>query len=186
MQVLNDVIIGVVASTATQNAAEATIKGLEVEGMIRPTEFVAISFGYAYTDAEYDEYITPAGVDLSGLPFLNTPEHMLNLGLTIEHELPGNIGDVNFSTMYSWQNDAFAGFVDAEQPGAIVDSYGLVNMRLEWNHILASRFNAAVFVNNVADEEYIVSNSPRYASLGRVISLYGEPRMWGISVGLDF
>ena len=186
VQVLNDVIIGVVASTATQNAAEATIKGLEVEGMIRPTEFVAISFGYAYTDAEYDEYITPAGVDLSGLPFLNTPEHMLNLGLTIEHELPGNIGDVNFSTMYSWQNDAFAGFVDAEQPGAIVDSYGLVNMRLEWNHILASRFNAAVFVNNVADEEYIVSNSPRYASLGRVISLYGEPRMWGISLGLDF
>lgn len=186
VQVLNDVIIGVVATTATQNAAEATIKGIEVEGTIRLVENIILSYGYAYTDAEYDEYITPAGVDLSGLPFLNTPEHMLNLGLTLEQELPGNLGGVSFLTMYSWQDNAFAGFVDAEQPGAVVDSYGLINMRLEWNRIFASRFSAAVFVNNVADEEYIVSNSPRYASLGRVISLYGEPRMWGISLGLDF
>ena len=186
VQVLNDIIIGVAATTATQNAAEATIKGIEVEGTIRLVENIILSYGYAYTDAEYEEYITPAGVDLSGLPFLNTPEHMLNLGLTIEQELPGNLGGVSFLTMYSWQDDAFAGFVDAEQPGATVDSYGLVNMRLEWNRIFASRFSAAIFVNNVADEEYILSNSPRYASLGRVISLYGEPRMWGISLGLDF
>lgn len=186
VQVLNDIIIGVAATTATENAAEATIKGIEVEGTIRLVENIILSYGYAYTDAEYDEYITPAGVDLSGLPFLNTPEHMLNLGLTLEQELPGNLGGASFLTMYSWQDDAFAGFVDAEQPGATVDSYGLVNMRLEWNRIFASRFSAAIFVNNVADEEYIVSNSPRYASLGRVISLYGQPRMWGISLGLDF
>ncbi len=186
VQVLNDVIIGVAATTATQNAAEATIKGIEVEGSIRPAENIMLTYGYAYTDAEYDEYITPAGVDLSGLPFLNTPEHMLNLGLTVSQELPGNLGEVSFLTSYSWQDEVFAGFVDAEQPGAIVDSYGLVNMRLEWDRIFASRVSAAVFVNNVADEEYIVSNSPRYASLGRVISLYGEPRMWGMSLGIDF
>ena len=187
VQVLNDVLIfGLVATTATQNAAEATIRGIEVEGTIRPVENIILSFGYAYTDAEYDEYITPAGADLSGLPFLNTPEHMINLGLTIEQELPGNLGEVGFLTMYSWQDDAFAGFVDAKEPGAIVDSYGLLNMRLEWSRILASRVSAAVFVNNVADKDYIVSNSPRYASLGRVISLYGEPRMWGVSLGIDF
>ena len=97
VQVLNDVLIfGVVATTATQNAAEATIRGIEVEGAIRPVENIILSFGYAYTDAEYDEYITPAGADLSGLPFLNTPEHMINLGLTIEQELPGNLGEVGF------------------------------------------------------------------------------------------
>ena len=70
---------------------------------------------------------------------------VLNLGLTIEQELPGNLGGVTFLTMYSWQDEAFAGFVDAEQPRAIVDSYGLLNMRLEWSRIFASRVSAAVF-----------------------------------------
>ena len=186
VQVLNDVIIGVAATTATQNAAEATIKGIEVEGAVRPVDSITLTYGYAYTDAEYDEYITPAGIDLSGLPFLNTPEHMLNLALTISQQLPGNFGDLSFLTLYSWQDDAFAGFVDRESPGAMLDSYSLLNMRLQWDRILASKVNAAVFVNNVTDEEYIVSNSPRYASLGRVISLFGEPRMWGVSLGLDF
>ena len=192
VQVLNDVLIGIAATTATQNAAEATVWGIEVEGTIRPVENIILSYGYAYTDAQYDEYITPPlteddpGEDLSGLPFLNTPEHMLNLSLTISQRLPGNFGEMSFLTMYSWQDDAFAGFVDAESPGAMLGSYGLLNMRLQWDRILASRVNGAVFVNNVTGKDYIVSNSPRYASLGRVISLYGEPRMWGVSLGIDF
>ena len=192
VQVLNDVIIGIAQTTATQNAAEATVRGIEVEGTIRPVENIILSYGYAYTDAQYDEYMTPPltaddpGEDLSGLPFLNTPEHMLNLGLTISQRLPGNFGEMSFLTMYSWQDDAFAGFVDAESPGAMLGSYGLLNMRLQWDRILASRVNGAVFVNNVTGKDYIVSNSPRYASLGRVISLYGEPRMWGVSLGIDF
>ena len=186
VQVLNDVIIGIAATTATQNAAEATIKGIEVEGTIRPVENIILSYGYAYTDAEYDEYITPAGADLSGLAFLNTPEHMLNLNLTLSRQLPGNYGEMSFLTMYSWQDDAFAGFVDMHSPGAMLGSYGLLNMRLQWDRIFASRVNGAVFVNNVTGKDYVVSNSPRYASLGRVISLYGEPRMWGVSLGIDF
>ena len=186
VQVLNEVVIFGIGTTATQNAAEATIWGLELEGFVRPHEKVTLSFGYAYTDAGYDDYLTPLGVDRSGLPFLNTPEHMLNLGLTLEHSLPGNRGDLAFLATYSWQDDAFAGFVDAGEPGAILDAYPLVNLRFEWNQVLGSRFSAAAFVNNLRDEEYIVSNSPRYESLLRVISLYGEPRMWGVSLGFEF
>lgn len=186
VQVLNDVTILGIGTTATQNAAEATVKGIEVEGTIRPAENFNLTYGYAYTDAEYDKYKTPAGVDLSGLAFLNTPEHMVNLALTVSRQLPGNFGEMSFLTMYSWQDDAFAGFVDMDSPGSMLGSYGLLNMRLQWDRILASRVNGAVFVNNVTGKDYIVSNSTRYASLGRVISLYGEPRMWGVSLGIDF
>ena len=186
VQVLNEVVISGVGTTATQNAAQATIWGIEFEGFIRPNESLTLSYGYAFTDAGYDDYLTPLGIDRSGLPFLNAPEHTLNLGLAFEHRLPDNRGELAILAMYSWQDRVFAGFVEDTEPGAILDAYGLVNLRLEWNQVLGSRFNAAAFVNNLRDEEYIVSNSPRYESLLRVISLYGEPRMWGVSLGIEF
>ncbi|MCY3624040.1 MAG: TonB-dependent receptor [Gammaproteobacteria bacterium] len=186
VQVLNNVVIGVAATTATQNAAEATIAGFEIEGEIRPLEHVGLTYGYAHTNADYVTYITPAGEDLSGLPFLYTPRRTYNLGVALDFVLPDDAGTLTVFAHHSWQDEMFAGFTTPDVPGVTIPAYGLTNMRVEWNGLFGSGADLALFVNNASDEEYRIANNPHYESLGFAITQYGEPKSWGASIRFDF
>ena len=185
-QVLNNVIIGVAATTATQNAAQATIRGLEVEGEILLGGRLGLTYAYSWTDAEYDEYVTPAGEDLGGLPFLYTPKHKYYLGVSLDLIPASRAGSLTFFANYAWQDDQFAGFTTLRVPGVDIPSYGLVNVRLEWTDALGTSVDIAVFGNNVTDREYRIANNAQYESLGYALTQYGEPKMWGVSLRLDF
>ena len=186
VQVLNNVVIGVAATTATQNAAEATIAGFEIEGEIRPLEHVGLTYGYAYTNADYVTYITPAGDDLSGLPFLYTPRRTYNLGVALDFVLPDDAGTLAVFAHHSWQDEMFAGFTTPDIPGVTIPAYGLTNIRVEWNGLFGSAADLALFVNNATDKEYRIANNPHYESLGFAITQYGEPKSWGASIRFDF
>lgn len=45
--------------TQVQNAAEATIKGFELEALLKVIDGLDISVGYGYVDAEYDKFMSP-------------------------------------------------------------------------------------------------------------------------------
>ena len=186
VQVLNNVLIGAAATTATQNAAEATIQGFEIEGEIRPFDHVTIIYGYAFTDAEYVEYITPAGEDLSGLPFLYTPKHMINLALVLDVELPSDLGALSLFGSFSWQEKMFAGFTEAESVGSSIPAYGIANLRLDWANIRGTNVGLSLFVNNLADKEYRIANNPNFDTVGFSLTQYGEPRIWGVSLRAEF
>src|SRR5690606_7380897 len=49
-------------STAVLNAAEATIRGGEIELIYAPTDRLEISGFYGYTDAEYDAFESPGAI----------------------------------------------------------------------------------------------------------------------------
>ncbi|MCY0536369.1 TonB-dependent receptor domain-containing protein, partial [Klebsiella pneumoniae] len=55
------------------NAAEATIKGFEVELQLQPVDFIDFGVNIAHVDAAYRRWIA-SGVDLSGSQFAGTPE----------------------------------------------------------------------------------------------------------------
>lgn len=187
VQVLNNVVIGIAATTATQNAAEATITGLEIEGGIRVADDVGVTYGYAYTNADYVTYITPAGEDLSGLPLLYTPTHMVNLGLSLDVVLPADAGTVTLFASHSWQDEMFAGFTTPDVPGVVIPSYGLANLRIDWAGVFGTQLELSAFATNVADEEYRIANNPQYESpLGYVVTQYGEPKAWGASLRFKF
>ena len=186
VQVLNNVTIGVVATTATQNAAAATVTGIEIEGEIRPLPHLSMTYGYAYTDAGYDEYVTPAGEDLGGLPFLYTPDHMYHLGLAWDTALPGAAGTLTLFAHYTWQDDMFAGFTNARVPGVTIPSYGITNVRLAWTGMFGTGIELAVFVNNATDREYRIANNAQYESLGYALTQYGEPELIGLSLRVNF
>ena len=186
VQVLNNVVIGVAATTATQNAAEATITGFEIEGEVRPVETLGLTYGYARTNAKYVTYITPAGEDLSGLAFLYTPERKYRLGLALMVVLPPDAGTMTVNASYSWQDEMFAGFTTRDVPGVTIPAYGLASVRVNWSEMFGSRTELSVFVNNVTDEEYRIANNPHYESLGYAITQYGEPKTWAVSLRFDF
>jgi iron complex outermembrane receptor protein len=181
VQVFVNVLIPPFTTRVVQNAAKATIRGFEIEGEVRPLESLALTYGYSYTDASYDRYITPTGEDRSGLPFLYTPEQQFNVGFDWDLPIDVGVGELALSGTYSWQGDVFAGFADPGAPFTTIESYGLANLRLEWNNI-TDRIDAAIFVNNLEDKEYRVANYQQYDGIGTVVSLYGPPRMWGITL----
>ena len=57
------------------NAAESTTNGLEVEADLLLGEYVRLSAGYSWLDAEFDRYLDGSGNDQSGNRVIRTPEH---------------------------------------------------------------------------------------------------------------
>src|SRR3546814_63490 len=68
-------IIG--TSRVTDNAADARIRGLEVETQFLPAEGLTTALSYAYTDAKYLDYVDGSGRDLSGNKFPGVSGHVI-------------------------------------------------------------------------------------------------------------
>ena len=68
-----------------------------------------------------------------------------------------------------------------------MESFEVVNLSLEWNGILGSNLDARAFVTNATDETYRVSEYTGLStSTGFTNSVYGEPRMYGMSLRYRF
>jgi len=72
------------------------------------------------------------------------------------------------------------------QPLDYISAYGLLNLRLEWNEIMGSSFDASLFVSNATDRIYRVGQYSSYVSDGYITSFYGEPRMFGAHLRFRF
>jgi len=199
------------------NADSATIEGIELEFLIQPTENLEISANYSYVDAQYDSYdlvqypdplkggttlrdcnglVTvpslgqPAAVlDLSCIPFQNTPEDTAALNVRYLLPLGDGIGEVVLLGSVNYRGKVYGGATmhPDDEPRGWVDAYHVFNLSAEWNGIMGSSFDARAFVDNVADDTYVLANYTGYASSsGFTNDMYGEPRMWGVSLRYRF
>src|SRR3546814_15047522 len=66
------------ASTVTRNAAAGTIKGLDLDLVVKPVQWFDVADLYTYLDAEYDRYTDPTPGDLSHIRFHNSPHTQLH------------------------------------------------------------------------------------------------------------
>lgn len=196
------------------NAKEARIAGIEIETIIRPTDNLDLSIGYSYTDAKYTDYkltVPPDPlarsidscrgpvavpypgqpetlIDLSCTPFEETPEHMLNVNA--RYALPlGEAGTLIFGATYSWIDKIWHGstMTPKDDPLGWTASYGLLNLSIDWKGIFGSRFDAQLWGTNVTDKTYRSFAYTGYSSsTGFTNSVYGEPRMYGLSLRYSF
>ncbi|MGI9246035.1 MAG: hypothetical protein ACR2I8_04935, partial [Steroidobacteraceae bacterium] len=191
MQVSQNIIFGNAYTEVIQNAAKSTIRGIEIEGELQPIEPLLLMFGYSHLDASYDkfDFVDPQGntIDLSSLPFLNTPPNMFNFVAQLGLPVPESLGEVTLSANYSWQDDVYAGNIDRTAPYSTIDSYGLLGARIDWSDIMGVRnLDVAVFGTNLTDEDYQLGNTQAYNTAGFVSGFYGEPRMYGASLRYRF
>jgi iron complex outermembrane recepter protein len=169
----------------TQNAARATIRGLEIENTVQPTSSTELTLNYSYMDAFYTRYITPLGQDLSHLPYAYAPKNKASAGARARLPLPASLGEVWLGGNFSYQDRVFAGF-SAVTPGSYVPSYGLLGLRGDWDRINGSGLSASLFVTNLADKVYRVTNEDLYTTIGSSTTVYGEPRMYGVTLKYQF
>lgn len=172
----------------TANAARATIWGVEIENTLRPNDYVELNLTYSYLDASYDRYITPLGNDLTDTPFANAPKNKVAAGARFRLPIDSAAGEIWFGGAYTFQDEMYVGIGDngPGSPGNTQPSYSLVNLRADWYGVMGSKFDLAAFVTNATDEEYQVTALDLYNALGFTSAVYGEPRMYGVTLRYEF
>lgn len=184
----------------TFNSGESEIKGFEMDFILLTTERLRLSGNYSYSDGEFKEFSIPrdsmtpqqdcngSGLrggqvgDYSCIPFTDLPEHQYSLSVNYELPIDASVGIVETSLTYSWVDERYVApiTVPEAEPGAWLDSFGLVNASIGWREIFESQFDLQLFATNLTDEEYRISNSNVWNELGYRNSIWGEPRMYGL------
>lgn len=199
---VNQIGPGGVAAVIITNAAEARIKGIELEQMLVPFEGMTLGATWAYTDARYLNRLSPseleiacpsnpltnpvAGIGFCPLnPLPSTPKHMVNLSAQYILPLPENFGEVTIGGSW-YHRSEFPEFFTL--PGQRVAPLSLLNLDVTWKHVLGSKVDATLFATNVTNKTYISQPSALLAasSYGIATATYGEPRMWGLKLRYGF
>ena len=174
--------VGVVPIVVTFNAAKAHIAGVEFSTEFNPVDNLDLSFFYAYTDARYDSFDTLFTGDHKGDPFVYTPRNKLGATVRLTVPVAAAWGQPSIAaTVYHQSRVWFSDFADLE-PDSSQGGYALVDLRLQWNSLCGSNFDAAVFANNVGNQTYRVGANPLEHLTLTTSSMFGPPRMFGVEL----
>ena len=188
---------------ATFNVGKATIEGFEFEGTLLPLNGLRLTATYSYTRGKYEEFdlligtLTPQ-IDCTGqerqrgetgdyscAPFFSTPKNQYSVSASYVLPLDPGIGDVEASLTYAWIDKVNSAPISLPEyePGAWLQSYGLLNGSLRWSNIFGSSLDVQLYGTNLTNEVYRISNSNSWNLLYFQSSIYSEPRMIGLQLG---
>ncbi len=188
-----------VPGSAVQNAAKATVFGVELEQTIAPTDNLLLQINYAYTDPQYDkwEQKRPDGTpdDLSATPFHFTPEHAGSAQLAYTVPM-SSAGDLRFTAGASYKGGVWINSlgtilaIDATpvsvRPALRQEAYWLYDIGAGWSDVMGTGIDVSAYVKNLTDEEYTLGGIQLYTTLGLSTKAFGEPRTYGLEVRYSF
>jgi iron complex outermembrane receptor protein len=170
-----------------RNAAEAEMKGAEVELVLAPTSAISIHAGLSYLDARYTRLdaddlaglATPISID-NELP--NAPEWTVNFGLRWSTDA-GQLGRFSLRGDYSWRDDMYKDAINT--PEVRQSAHGLLYAAAEFASD-DGRWMFTLFGDNLTDERYITSGGSNKPDFGLAFATYARPRTWGFSARYSF
>ncbi|MBD2858324.1 TonB-dependent receptor [Spongiibacter sp. KMU-158] len=185
----------------TENAAEATINGLELELQWTPMEALSIRSSFAWTDATYDEYCgtdparentgAEAGCtaenpfDFSGAQLTAAPEYSATLLANYRFDL-GELGSLTPQLKVAWRDE-----MDRRGLGNPIDrvkAFSNTDIRLIWQSQDA-RWKLEGFVENLEDHDDVFGSAfaPIVPSRKQTYSMTAQvpPRVSGLLLELQ-
>lgn len=186
------------ASAFTQNAAAASVKGIEAELEGKPLPSVDLYANISYLDAQYDSYPAaqakingiPVPFDASGKYLNDAPKWSFAMGGTYTYET-ASIGDVYLGVDFHFQTTQFFSPVNDGINGisgypAKQGAFGLLNMRLGWDSD-DRLWNAVMIARNLTDRQYITT-AANYGgpALSTVIGRPGNPQTFVFQLSRKF
>ena len=169
-------------ASVVANAAAASAQGAELEFLARPSDQFSFGGNVGWVETEYSDYVQPGapplvftGNELNGAPDITA-------GAFAEYGLPlGSWGDLTVRADYRHVSTYFTERTNnslMEIPASDV-----FNARLTYT-TADGHIRAALFANNVTDEELIVGRITN--AFGDEIVDYGRPRVVGVELGLNY
>jgi iron complex outermembrane receptor protein len=159
------------------NVGQATSKGLELEATVRPLDALELFTGLGYVNAEFARYTLPSGqrADGNDLPF--APHVTWNGGAEYSIRIADDLrlyarGEVVTIARY---------FYDASNTQG--DGYSLASFRLG---IGRKHWRLEGWVRNAFDEKYVPLALPFPLAPSGYIGESGEPRVYGVTLSMEF
>jgi iron complex outermembrane receptor protein len=180
------------------NAASATVEGIEVEMLARPSPDLQFSAIGSFLDARYESFPTasiPGGfspyvpnqncvggvctIDASGNFLSDAPEWS---GMFAVDYTP-TIGayELAFHVDYSYRSERY--FDPSNVAIASQDGYGLLNGNIRFSPLDNSGWEIGLFGRNLTDEDYYQTVSGNGIVPGGIV---GDPRTYGVRVGVSW
>jgi len=160
-----DPILGVVQ--AVFNAADATIKGAEVELTVAPTDGLTLRGVYGYTDASYDTFSGFANPE--NLEFVRVPKHTASFSIDYQKDIGSRSFGGNLGLSYT-------GRYFFDDPNNISqDDYIIANAKVFYG--FSENLKLELYARNLTNTKYYVWG----ATLGGLGEnrFPGEPRTYG-------
>ena len=181
--------------SAVFSAEEARTQGIELEGQWTVSEGLQLSFGYAYTDAEFTrDFASPLGPsdfvpDSSGsdgarLP--GVPERMATWALDYEHPVNLMGGSlIHFRVDGSYRSSVVTSPSPIDAQYAELPGFDIWNASVNWSN---DQWRVSVYVKNIGDEigatQVFRDFSP--AGPGNSLDFISRPRTIGVNVGYTY
>ena len=171
------------------NAGEARLRGLEIELTAALAEGLTLRGSFARLLNEFKEVIDPVSkLDVAD-EFLLVGAPRTTWNADLEYVFPATSwGEVAADINYSWKDESEIASLkkDAGKP---MPSYGVWNARLTLRDIAVSERSdlaVALWVKNLADEEYQTDGFELGQTAGTRLAVFGEPRTYGLEVTYNF
>lgn len=167
----------------TDNAAEATIQGIEFEGLAMPTENLLLSANLSLLSAEFDSYQFSDTLSLDGDTLNRAPEVSLSLTAQYSFNLL-NIGSLTLRADYYWQDHVYYRVQNIDRHKA--DAFHTADLRATLT-TLDGRWEFEAFAKNVTDEDNQrgLTVSDGLSSGNNSFISYYPPRTIGVRVGFN-
>ncbi|ABG38907.1 TonB-dependent receptor [Paraglaciecola sp. T6c] len=165
----------------TDNAAQSTIQGVELELKIEPTDNVKFDGSVGYLDATYDEYsIDIPPTDFSGNRLNYAPEWTGHMGA----EYVKTIGEGDLITRVDWSYRSDTYFDRANTDLDMQEAYSLFNARVRYD---TEKYYIDLWAKNLTNEDYVTGQviNPPFTCGCRTVNV-GAPRTYGVTVGARF
>ncbi|QGZ96161.1 TonB-dependent receptor [Terricaulis silvestris] len=173
-------------TTVTWNAGRAEIQGIELEFLVRPTDWLEFSGFYAYTDSDFLEFIgpPPGNVDLSGNPFSRAPRNISSASAIVTLPIDPSLGEANVGVSFFHQ-DRYSGSDSFNPAIHWMEAHDLVDFTAEWNGVFGSSVDLSAWVRNAFDNEYV---NPYFQNSVTTVNAVvdAEPRTYGVRLRYNF
>jgi iron complex outermembrane recepter protein len=185
LQIQKLISIGV---TNIENAADAEMKGVELEFSALATTNLMLRGSIAYLDATFqrfsslDEFFPGPQdpTDLSGRTIPQSPEWKTHLG--VEYSIPVPVGEI--VARYDWSYSSEVFWDPFNRPVTRQKPYHMQNARLTYQPS-SERWRVSGFVQNIGNEDIL--NKATNIGGGFNVSLfsYQAPRTYGVELAVD-
>ncbi len=174
----------------TQNAAEATVWGVETELVAQPVPEATIIANASYLNATFDSFEGfreedrfRTLTDFSGNDLPRAPRYTLNLAAQYDFGI-GDFGTLTPRVNFYASDDVF--FRAANDTTDKQDNYTKWDLRLSWSSA-DTRWSVEGFVENLTDEDIIQSQIVSSSLIGWPLSTaLDEPKTMGVRIGYRF
>lgn len=194
LQVVSTVIEGGRPITAFDNAAEASVTGLELGLQALVTDDLELNATYSYNKSEYDKYSAVDSTactilgecdiqDLSGNELNMAPETKFSLTAIQYVELESS-GLLTFSAGYSYVGEQYSRAFNRNDWDK-VDSYDNIDGRISWTSPEAT-YVIAAFVKNAGDDRDVLRYSAPSPDTRMQAAELSDPMSYGLQLRYNF